>query len=136
MARFSEGEWALFDHEVVQIKKTEAGRVRSVSTGSFETSSYDLSDRLFPLTLAGKGCADWFDYYYHDLHREDGSGKLNWPDLARHITLLWAHAMVVLGDEEATRLAYDKAQKFFLEVKDKLRDLRRVESTVGIKLFR
>lgn len=136
MPRFSEGEWVLFEHGVVQIKRTEAGRVKSVSTGSFETSSYDLSDRIFPLTLAGKSCADWFDYYYHDLHREEGGGKLNWPDLSRRITDLWADTMLVLDDEVKRGEAYDKAQSFFLEVKDKLRNLRRTETTDGLKLFK
>jgi len=136
MPKFSEGDWVLFEHEVQQITKTKEGKITEVSNGSFVLSSWDLSGRVFPLTLAGKSCADWFDYYYHDLHREEGSNKLNWPDLARHIDDLWVSTMLVLGDESATQTAYTRAQAFFREVKDKLAESRRISTSSGLKLFR
>ena len=136
MAKFSVGDWALFEHNIVQIKKTKDNRVTSVSDGSIETGGWDLSDCLFPLTIEGKSCADWFHYHYIELHREEGSNKLNWPDLSRKIVDLWADTMLVLGDEEKTRASYDKASEFFREVKTKLADVRRLTTTDGLKLFR
>jgi hypothetical protein len=134
--KFSKGDWLLFEHGIHQVQKTDGDRITDLSDGSFSIGGYDFSDRVYPLTLAGKNCADWFDYYYHDLHREQGSNKLNWPDLHRHITDLWAQTMDVIGDESKTKAAYDKAQTFFGEVTDKLRDIRQTETAGGLKLFR
>lgn len=136
MTKFFEGDWVLFEHKVGQIKETEEDRITCISDGSFEIASRDLSNRVFPMTLAGKSVTDWFDFYYHELHREDRGGKLNWPDLSRYIVDLWVGVMQVLEDEDKKKVLLDKSSSFFREVKEELAKLRDRKTADGLKLFR
>jgi hypothetical protein len=133
---FKVGDWVLFEHKVGQLKRVEAEDGWSeFSDGMFSTSGC-LLDRCFPLTLEGKRCADWFEYYYHDLHQIDSKGKLNWLDVHREIVNLWEATMLALGREEPTKRAYKDAENFFRECKEALSSLREVRLANGVQLFR
>jgi hypothetical protein len=126
------GDWCLFEHEVQQIKEMEGERVTSVSDGSFSLSGRDLTDRCWPMSLAGKRAADYFEHESSALHRE--GGVVNWPDLARAICERFDAAMAVIDDEKRLDAVYKSAAEFFKEIRERVREQ---QQTVvgGVRLF-
>lgn len=124
MMKWKVGDWAIFDRNIVQIKKT--GEYYEVSDGSFTTSG-NLSDRLRPLTLRNKATAEWFDWHYDELRKMRGSGGFNYPDISRYFTDMMLQA---IDGPEKDRAPFDEAQEFLKQARDY------VPVISGIQLFR
>lgn len=126
------GEWVLYEHKVAQVKKVEDHRVTCVSTGLIESSGNDLA--VFSLTLQGKNCADWYQHQYDYLYSLYGSGKLNWVDISRRITIMWIKTMAALGTKEADGL-FKGATEYVREIADALEKVNSMVASDGTKLF-
>lgn len=109
MTKWKVGDWAVFDRDIVQIKKIDDGEWFEVSDGSFNTFGR-LEDRLRPLTLSNKRIAETFDYYYKEIDKIKGSGGFNFPDISRYFSQLMLDAIDVASKEP-----FEKVQEFVRE---------------------
>lgn len=127
MAEFTwkEGDWAVFDRDIVQIKEIRDFGC-SVSEGMFETSGH-LLDRLRPLTLRNKRTIEYFDYYYRELKHIRGERGFNYPDISRYFSNLALRAMDGPDEDKAP---YDEAQSFVRQARDYVPEIQ------GVQLFR
>ncbi len=120
------GDWAVFEHDIVQIKEIREGGGCTVSEGSSETSGM-LLDQLRPLTLRNKRTIEYFDYYYRELNTIRGERGFNYPDIKRHFAILALKAIDGLDVEKAP---YDAARDFLQQAKDYMPVIQ------GVHLFR
>lgn len=111
---WKQGDWAVFDLDIVQIKELRGGNCATVSEGSFETSGM-LLNRLRPLTLRNKRTIEWFDWHYNELRKLRGEAGFNYPDISR---LFCSLALQAMDNEEVDKAAYDKATDFLAQAKD------------------
>lgn len=118
------GDWAVFDLDIVQIKKVDP--YVEVSTGTISTSG-KLLDRLRPLTLRNKATIETFDYYYNELRKMRGERGFNYPDISR---LFCDLALQAMDGAEDDKEPYDQVQAF-------VRDARDYKPVIhGVHLFR
>lgn len=118
------GDWAVFDLDIVQIKKIDP--YVEVSTGMISTSG-NLLDRLRPLTLRNKVTMETFEYYYRELRKLRGKRGFNYPDISR---LFCDLALQAMDGPEDNKRPYDDAQAF-------VRDARDYKPVIqGVHLFR
>jgi hypothetical protein len=106
------GDWAVFDLEIVQIKKIKP--YVEVTTGII-TSSGNLLDRLRPFTLRNKVTAESFEFYYKELSKLRGECGFNYPDIH---CLFCNLALQAMDGPEDNKKPYDKAQTFVREARD------------------
>lgn len=112
--KWKEGDWAVFDLSVVQIKQIREGNSCSVSDGSFETSGM-LLDRLRPLTLRNKRIVEWFDYYYNELRKIRGEGGFNYPSISQRFYTL---ALSAIDGDDKDKESYDLAMQFVQDARE------------------
>ena len=126
MAIWKEGDWAVFERDIVQIKEIREGGSCSVSDATCETSGM-LLGRLRSLTLRNKGTIEYFDFYYRELSKLRGERGFNYPDISRYFSALALEAMD--GDKD-DKGPYEKAQDFVRLARDYTPKIH------GISLFR
>lgn len=122
---WSVGDWAVFDHTIVQITEIRNERSCSVSDGSFNTSG-NLLGRLRPLTLQNKRTIEFFDFYYRELNRIRGEGGFNYPSIHQHFVNLALQAI----DKPDNPAPFDKAREFLNDARDYKQLIQ------GVPLFR
>jgi hypothetical protein len=86
------GDMVICEFEICEIRGISGERVTEVSDGIFSHNSYDLSDRIFPLTLANKVCSEPFSRYKDKLLKE-GLNCFNYPDFCDFFVQKWVLAL-------------------------------------------
>lgn len=125
------GDWCFFEFKLTQVKEVgDGGRVTSVSDGAFTTGSYDLSDRLVPLSGRNNWISKEFESISKELHK-NGVPGLNYPDIATHLVKLWLEA-VDTSDNDDLREVYDRAYHF----RDGILSATNVPAVQGVRVFR
>lgn len=104
---FSVGEWIFCEFELSNILEMRAGRVTEVTTGHVRRSSFDMSDRCFPLNESIKRISDYVLYYSDRIHRDGCSVRLNFPDIHRWLVGDWAASCEGTQTSKAAQFAQD-----------------------------
>lgn len=118
------GDWVVYDLRVGQITKIRE-EWYTFSDGVIETSGR-LNNQFRPLTLDNKVIVEGFKSIYDDLHKIDGSGGFNWPDISSYFSTLALHAI----DSKESKKYFDMASEFYRSAKEYVKIIQ------GIKLFR
>jgi len=130
------GDWVFCEFKLQMIKSVhEDGSVTEVSDGYFSHGSGDLRDRIFPLSLRGKGISEEFHRTSKALHNIKGSNSLNYPDFNRFEIDLWVEAMQDVENTERVSACFAKLKKFEAGIIDAIEIASTVE-ILGVRLYR
>jgi hypothetical protein len=122
-------DWCVFEWNICQITKIEDNWME-VSDGNFSTSG-NLNDRLFPLTLRNKAICHNFKYWSDEIHK---MRDLNFPEIHNHMVDLFGRCV---GTEDKKKI-----EKIYFELADfvnKIKDLtaqKRSNIVSGVQIFR
>lgn len=132
---YSLGDWVLCEFEVQQITGMEEDRMTSVSDGTGTLSSYDLSDKVFPLTLRNKADSAYFKYLYDKLIKEYNLPGLNYPEIHRKFVSVWKETMQIPDEFRKGRgVLLQEIQEFFSEIVKKIELVQKME-VMDVKIF-
>lgn len=131
--KFKKGDWCFCEFKLQQIKDTKEERITEVTDGRFSLSSYDLTDRCFPIDIRIKNISDSVDYWREQFHALKHN-SLNHPDLNRELIRRWIE-MCVETDDKKLQLLYDKLDEFGRGVKDAVANIKYTEVS-DVRIFR
>lgn len=134
MTQLKKGDWCFCEFKLSQIINTEENRITEVSDGNFRTSSYDISDRCFPLDITIKRFSDTAEYWSKKFHELNYSA-LNHPDLNRELVSRWVEMCKSKNDEAKWKELFDDLYKFGNGIIKRVNELKE-EKIFDIKLFR
>lgn len=132
--KFKAGDWVFCEFKLQQIKSAEEGRVTCVTDSMFEHSSYDMTDRCFPLDLRIKAASDSVSYKW-DILQGLKPNSLNYPDLHRALVSKWIELCENIDDSKKMQALYDSLNEFVRKIQERMQELR-YEEIEGISLFR
>lgn len=112
------GDWVYCEFELGQIKRMEDGRITEFTDGAFSHSSFNLTDRCFPLSIGIKLISDEYACWSTRLHRE-GSNVLNYPDIHRWLVAHWVETCTTPEDKDFIKRRYHALATFCKDVLDK-----------------
>lgn len=131
--KFKEGDWCFCEFKLQQVQRTQDNRINAVSDGRFEMSSYDLTDKCYPLSLVIKNISDSVAYHSNKFHSIK-SNSLNHPDLNRKLIELWIDMCEAADHEKQLKIKYEALDRFGEAVINAVKDIR---ATVidGVNIF-
>lgn len=130
------GDWVFCEFKLQQITEMKEGRVTGVSTGYISMGSYDLRDRIFPMTKRIKVISEEFERSYSKLHDNSGTLNLNFPDFNRWYIEKWVETCKDSENDEYVGKKYDELYKFERTVLDQIKTLQNDLEVEGIPFFR
>jgi len=131
--KFKKGDWCFCEFILQQIKSTKENRITSVTDGYMELSSYDLSDRCFPISLEIKRASDEINHWSKKFHSLKFNG-LNYPDLNRALISKWVGMCESIENEEKLKSLYQELSKFGRSIIEKVDELKYV-TVDEVKIF-
>jgi hypothetical protein len=131
--QFKKGDWCFCEFKLQQIVRVDESRITEVSDGNFSLSSYDLSDKCYPLDLSVKRISDTVAYFSDELHKT--KLNLNFPDLNREWVRRWCEMCDVRKDTEKLRKMYKDLEDFYTAILGRVTTLK-TEEVSGVRLFR
>jgi len=132
--KFKEGTWIFCEFELQQVKETEDNRITSVTSGQFNLSGHDLSDRCVEINLRTKLASDHCQYWNRQFHDAKCTNALNHPDLNRALIERWV-AICDEPNDKKRQVLYDKLSEFGRAVLEKVRTTM-FQEVDGISVFR
>jgi hypothetical protein len=117
------GDWCFCEFKLKQVREIEDdGRVSEVSDGWCSHGSWDIRDRMIPLSLESKRISDSVAGVENRIREEERGSGLNWPDIHRKLVDLWVDAwrMYESGHSDPLR----EVLNFQQETIEAIRDVR------------
>jgi hypothetical protein len=131
--QFQVGDWCFCEFKLQQVKRIEGSRILEVSDGYLSCSSYDLSDKCYPLDFSVKRISETVEWYKNRLH--DLKMDLNFSAIGKELIRRWCEMCDARNDDDKIKILDIELQQFYGAIAERVYALKN-EQVAGVRLFR